>query len=166
MTEGRVRWGATWIGAALIALIVVACSSSPPRPPGTFADLVQWDGSSTYSEEGDLLVATYDDWPMRGVPFAYACIKPPKAVFGADPQGIVLGDDPNCAGVASHFDGGSTLTVSIDRAALPEQFAGLDAWPLVLAMTTQEGNWSISKPVPASFDDFLPRVNGSAPPAP
>jgi hypothetical protein len=85
-------------------------------------------------------------------------------VFGADPEGLVLGDDPNCAGVASHFHG-DALTVSIDRAALPEQFGGLDTWTLVLAMATQEGNWSISKPMPASLERFMPGPQGSAPPA-
>jgi len=164
MAEGRVRRVAARIGAASIALIVVACSSNSPRPSGTFADLVQWDASSTYSEDGDLLVATYDDWPMREAPMAYACVSPPKTVFGADPQGLVLGNDPNCAGVASHFHGGA-LTVSIDRAALPEQFGGLDTWTLVLAMATQEGNWSISKPMPASLERFMPGPQGSAPPA-
>ena len=42
-------------------------------------------------------------------------------------------------------------SVSLDRATLPEAFSGLDTWVTVLAMATDQGTWSISTTMPASF---------------
>jgi len=147
MAEGRRAWkGATRSWTAVVALILVACSS--PRPPGTLADLDAWNASTNYSENGTALTATYAGWPMRDAPLAFVCTKTPEKVFEGD--GIILGGDPSCAGLTTHVDG-ETLTVSMDRATLPQAFSALDTWVTVLAMKTDQGTWSISTTMPASF---------------
>jgi len=131
---------------AILGLTLVGCAA--PRPPGTLADLDRWDSSTTYSENGSALTATYEGWPMRDAPLAFVCTKTPEKVF--EGNGIILGGDPTCSALSSHVDN-DTLTVSLDRATLPEALSGLDTWVTVLAMATDQGTWSISTTMPASF---------------
>jgi hypothetical protein len=143
MRARRIGWF-----AAVAVMMVATAACSAPRPAGTLADLDRWDSSTTYSENGQIVTATYDGWPMRDAPVAFVCTKTPEKVF--DGSGVVLGADPACAGLTSHVDG-DTLTVSLDRATLPQAFSALDTWITVLAMATDQGTWSISMTMPASF---------------
>jgi hypothetical protein len=141
-----------WAVAFSLSIVLSACGLN--RPPGTLQSLEDWSGSATLSENGSIVTATYDDWPMGDVPLAYACTEEPESVFAGEGQSIVLGSDPRCVPFSSSLDG-SRLTLSIDRAAMPQAFEGLEVWSYVLAMATREGDWSVVAILPADLPDPL-----------
>ena len=153
-----------WRSAAVMAVFAIvsgACGSS--RPAGTLNDLYRWQASSTLAEDGAILSATYEDWPMRDAPFAYACTEAPANVFGGDPPVLLVSGDLRCAPFNVSLDG-SRLTISIDRTRVPEAFKTLPWWTSVLAFQNEEGAWSQTGVIPASLDGFTP--GGSIAPMP
>jgi len=76
------------------------------------------------------------------------------AIFEDDEDGgVILGADPACGGSvqASLERSNATVTARIDRSQLPEAFASLDVWRLVMAYEDDGGRWSMVVDIPADL---------------
>ena len=140
--------------AALGAFVFAGCGLIPEARTGTIADLHEWSPTAQLSEDGTVLIATYEGWPMAETPLVYACAEEPANVFGGDPVHFLPADEPGCAPYDVVVDG-DTLRISIDRASLPEALTNLESWSLVMGLERPEGRWSMVSPAIVVFPDLL-----------
>jgi hypothetical protein len=135
------------------AVLLVGCGILP-RPSDPLGALDAWPPSATIAEDGTVITATYEDWPLDGGPRAFACSRAPARVFGAPPgRELVIATDPACVAFDVHQDG-HQLRLRLDRAGLPAAFDGLETWTVILAVEFNEATWEASTTLPVVFPHF------------
>jgi hypothetical protein len=143
-----------WLVGAAIAVAGTGCGVLP-QPSDPLDALNAWPPSATIGEDGSVITATYQAWPLDGGPRAFACARPPAGVFGASPDELIIATDPSCVPFEVRQNG-RQIQLRLDRQGLPAVFDGLESWTVVLAVAFNDSSWVASSTLPVVFPPLRP----------